>query len=780
MHKVPTNHPLILVLVLMGLMGVLVKQAYGQTGAIRGQVIDAVTQEPLPGVNVVVEGTTLGASTGLDGEFLIENLTPGAYTLRATFLGYATQRRADVMVQPSRPTFTLFELNEALVELEGVVVTASPFIVQNDAPTSVQTLDAEEIRRTPGGQNDLSRTLLSLPGVTGGVDSRNDLLVRGGGPSENGYFVDGIEIPQINHFATQGASGGALGLLNVDFIREVDFFTGGFPARYGDAASSVLVVKNRPGSREKLAGDFTIGAVETALTLDGSIGYNNNWLFSVRRSYLQLLFQLLELPIRPGYWDTQFRVEMNPTARDRITIVGLGAIDSFDIIQPDNGDIEQEEIFERVLENNQTSYTAGASWRRLVPGGFYTVALSRSVQDFSFADVDREGETVLENESIEAENRLRVDGDLRLSPLFTVGAGAGTKLSLVETDFFERAGPATNFRSDLRFSSDLSLWKSFGYTQLTSHLLGGRLNTTIGLRVDGNSFIEDKISVSPRLSTSYDITPTVTLKAATGLFTQSPEYLSLTVRDSTGGYVNRGLDYLRVNQYIAGAAWLPRPSLRLSIEGFYKYYRDTPVSVSDPRVSLANLGGGYGYIGAEPLTSNGKGRAYGAELFAQQKLLDQLYFLGAYTLAWSEFAGSDGFYRPSSWDVRHAFSLTAGYRIGQAWEIGIKWRSLSGRPFTPFDLARSAEEYARTRRGVTDLDRLNSERTPSYQRLDVRVDRRFSFPKWNAVVYVDVQNVLNRRNIFGYDYTEDPEVPNRLRAQENVGLLPNIGFSIEF
>lgn len=750
----------------------------GQAGSIRGQVVDAVTQEPLPGVNVVVVGTLQGAATDVDGRFTIEPVAPGMYVVQASSVGFTAQAKTDVVVQPSRPTLLLFRL-EAGVLLEEVTVEGAVFARPTEAPTSVQLLGAEEIRRTPGGQNDLSRTLLSLPGVTGGVDNRNDLIVRGGGPAENAYFVDGVEIPQINHFATQGATGGALGLLNVDFIRETEFYTGGFPAAYGDALSSVLLVSNRPGSPDRVAGDFTLGAIEAALTLDGPLGPRGDWLLSARRSYTQFLFKALGLPIRPGYWDFQASLQYDLDARNRLRFVGLGAIDQFDIASTEGDDYETREIAQRVLENDQWSYTNGLVWRRLVPGGVVRTALSRSMNSFRFADVGAGDVRVLQNDSQESENRLRVDADFRLSRAFSLGAGGGATRARIETAFFERARPGTPFDADLRFENTLALWKTFAYGQLTWRPVG-RLSVTGGLRADGNSFLDDGLYVSPRLSASLTLTPGWTLNAATGVFYQSPEYLSLAVRDASGAYVNRALPYLRADHYVAGVAWEVRPSLRLSVEGFYKDYDNYPVSAGDPRISLANVGGDYGYIGAEPLRGIGQGRAYGVELFAQQKLVARFYGLGAYTLAWSEFSGADGVFRPSSWDVRHSLSLTGGYRIGANWEVGVKWRYLSGRPWTPFDLARSADEYALTGRGVPDYDRLNAERTPAYHRLDVRVDRRFAFRSWNAVVYLDLQNVYNRTNLFGYVYTEDPDVPGHLRPVDNIGLLPSFGFSVEW
>ncbi|MEM6337380.1 MAG: TonB-dependent receptor, partial [Bacteroidota bacterium] len=504
--------------------------AYAQS--IVGQVVDAVTQEPLPGATVVVLGDTTavlgGDATDLDGRFSITGVPAGTYSLRASFIGYAPAERTDIVLQGSRPTFVLFELRESLVELgEEVVVEAELFRQADDAPVSVQTLGAEEVRRTPGGQNDISRSLLSLPGVSGGVDNRNDLLIRGGGPSENAYFVDGIEVPQINHFATQGAAGGALGLLNVDFIREATFYTGGFPVRYGDAASSVLLVQNRPGSPELIAGDFTIGATEAALSLDGATGDDFNWSFSARRSYLQLLFELLDLPIRPAFWDFQTRLEWTPTRDDRLLFFGLGAIDDFDIVQPDDpDDFEGQEIVSSVLDNDQRSYTTGLSWRRLVPGGFVTTAFSRSYQDFAFRDRDENEVALLANDSQETAWRLRSDGDFKLSRSLTLGAGGGASREAIVSDFFQRSTPANRLPADLQFSTDLGLWKTFAYAQLTSQLLGGRLALTGGLRIDANDFTDNAVVVSPRATATYDLTSKVSVNAAVGRFTQSPELIS--------------------------------------------------------------------------------------------------------------------------------------------------------------------------------------------------------------------------------------------------------------
>jgi hypothetical protein len=765
--------------VAMLLLSGMVSGAAAQTAALRGLVVDAADRRPLQGATVTVVGGAAQALTDSSGRFTIRELTPGLASVEVTLIGYRAALEAEVVLQTSRPTYVEFRLERQAIELEGLVVGAPAFRVPDAAPTSLTVLSNEELRRTPGGLMDVSRTLLSLPGVLGGVDNRNDLLVRGGGPGENSYYLDGFRIPQINHFATQGASGGALGLVNTDFIRETEFFTGAFPAEYGDALSSVLSIENRPGSPDGVQGDFTLGATEVALTMDGPAGENANWLFSVRRSYLQFLFKALGLPIRPDYWDAQFRVEVEPTRQDRFLFVGIGALDNFDIVPPGaDDDFEDLELAQRVIDNDQRSATLGMSWRRLIPGGYITSSVSRSVSDYSFADLGSDGAAVLENESLEGDTRVSVRGNLAKGEGLTFSAGVEADRASIDARLFQRAVPGGTIPADLAWEEALGLWKLGSHLRITAKS-GGIVSLTAGLRADEVSALEDGLEFSPRVSGRIELGGGASAQLAAGTFHQAPSLLSLSVREG-GAYVNSGLRQQRTTQLVGGIAWVARPGLRLSVEGFLKDYDRVPVLRDDPRIALPNLGGDYGFVGAEPLMDNGVGRAKGIEVFAQQKLLGSFYALGAYTLAWSEFGGSDGALSPSSWDRRHALDLTTGYRSGGSWEIGAKLRLLSGLATTPWDPAASEASYALTGRGVPDWDQVGAVRTPAYSRLDLRVERWLSYSNWNAVLYLDVQNVLGRENAVGFLYTEDPAYPDRTRPVDGSGFLPTFGFSIEF
>jgi hypothetical protein len=404
---------------------------------------------------------------------------------------------------------------------------------------------------------------------------------------------------------------------------------------------------------------------------------------------------------------------------------------------------------------------------------------SRSWTDYRFRDVDGEGVEVLRNRSTEVRTPLRLEGELRLSAETELEWGVIAERVGLDLDLFQEATPGSPFSEPIATDAVVRSWRTGAYLQGVRRLAGERVRLTAGARVDHDGALESGGSVSPRVGLSVDAGSGLTLSAAAGWFHQSPNLLSVAVEDE-GVPVNRDLLPIRNVQGVLGLAWRPEEALRVQVEGFWKEYSRYPVLSDDPRISLANLGGDYGFIGAEPLDPVGDGRARGVEVFVQRKLTGSLWLLGAYTLSSSEFAGADGVLAPSSWDVRHALDLTAGWRPGRSWEFGTKLRVLSGRPFTPFDAERSAAEYARTGRGVPDWDRIGDERTGAYARLDLRAERVFDFGGWNGRLFVDVQNLLNRPNEIGFTYTEDPAFPDRRRPIDGTGLLPFFGFSVEF
>ncbi len=240
----------------------------GQNGIIKGVVTEASNNQPIPFASVFIEGTTIGVTTDIDGNYEINGLEPNVYDVSASYLGFKTLKKTEIQVTNSKPAIIDLQLEEEAENIQEVVVKASPFKKPVESPVSLQTIGTAEIQRNPGGNRDISKVIRALPGVTSASSFRNDLLIRGGGPSENRFFLDDIEVPNINHFATQGASGGPNGLINVDFIREVDFYSGAFPANRGNTLSSVFNFKQKDGRDDRLGFTATVGYSDLAATLE--------------------------------------------------------------------------------------------------------------------------------------------------------------------------------------------------------------------------------------------------------------------------------------------------------------------------------------------------------------------------------------------------------------------------------------------------------------------------------------------------------------------------------
>ncbi len=211
------------------------------------------------------------------------------------------------MVTPNKTAYIDIPMEKTSIDLDEVTITASPFKRLEESPVSLRSLGVSEIEKTPGANRDISKVIQALPGVSSSVSFRNDIIVRGGGPNENTFFLDGVEIPTLNHFSTQGASGGSIGIVNADFIRAVDFYSGAFPATRGGALSAVLDFQMIEGNKDALNFKGTVGASDLALTLDGPLTRKTTLIVSARRSYLQFLFDVIGLPFLPTYNDLQFK-----------------------------------------------------------------------------------------------------------------------------------------------------------------------------------------------------------------------------------------------------------------------------------------------------------------------------------------------------------------------------------------------------------------------------------------------------------------------------------------
>ena len=780
-------------------------------GIIRGKITNPVNNEPVAFANVLILNTEFGAISDKNGLYEINNVPPGLYNVRASFVGFKTKTQFEIQVTLSRPVQLDFDLSEDASDLSEVVVS-SEFSRSEETPLSVRKLNSNEIERYPGGNRDISRVIQALPGVASTPSFRNDILIRGGAPNENKFFIDEIEVPVINHFATQGSSGGPVGLLNVNLIKNVDLIAGGFPANRMNALSSFFEFQLKEGRRDKMATQLTVGASELTLSNEGPIGEKTTYLLSVRRSYLQGLFRLIGLPFLPTFNDFQLKTTTKINEKTELTFIGVGAIDKF-VLNEDIPDDETEEERENRLYllnvlpvQNQWNYATGVRLKRFRENGFWTFVLSRNMlnnQSVKYSDNDdSSADNLLYNYlSQESENKFRAENSIFKNG-YTFKYGVNYEYSRYYIRNFDRSTLASS-GAVIAIESTSNYNSYGGFISASKNLYDERLLITGGVRMDGADFGETAQNpfnqLSPRVSFSYQLKPNLFATANAGIYYQKPSYTVLGFQDQDGQLVNQLNDvlFIRNSQLIGGIEWLvPEKNRRFTAEVFYKKYSNYPSSLRNG-ISLANLGADFGVIGNEPVESNSEGRAYGLEMLAQQRLFENFYGIAALTLVRSEFTNpnTDG-YVPSSWDNRFIVSLTTGRRFGNNWEIGARWRFLGGTPYTPFDYDESSliSNWDLRNQPILDYNQINAVRVKGFHQLDLRLDKKYYFKKWNLNWYVDIQNLYNfkaeqppllvpLRDAEG-NILVDPANPTRyqLKYLNNPAgtILPTVGLIVEF
>ncbi len=722
---------------------------FAQTGTIRGTVTDALTNAPIPFATIFVLNANKGATTDENGNFALTELTPGLYDLRASFLGYRDATRFEIQVTNARPVFVEFQLEEQSEGLQEVVVKASAFKKTEESPLSLRTIGVAEIQRNPGANRDISKVVQTLPGVTTSASFRNDLIIRGGAPNENRFYLDDVEVPNINHFATQGSSGGPVGLINVNFIREVDFYSGAFPANRGNTLSSVFNFNQTDGRSDRTGATFMLGASDAGLTLDGPIGEKTTYLLSARRSYLQFLFRALELPFLPTYNDFQAKVKHKFDQKNELYFVGLGAIDQFELNTDANKTEEQQYLLDNLPVSPQWNYTNGLVYKHYGDHGYWTVVLSRNMlnneaEKYFRNDASTENNLVLRYRSQEIENKLRIENTLRTGS-YKFNYGAGYERVKYNNRTFNRVFTSSGAQT-VDYASEFSMGKYALFGQLSRNYKGERLIVSLGFRLDGNSYSDEMNNplkqFSPRFSLAYAFSDAVSFNFNTGRFFQLPPYTILGYQEN-GTFINKAnrIGFIRADHVVAGLAWNTASNSRISLETYFKQYANYPFLLRDS-LTLANLGGDFGIIGNEPAVSRSAGRAYGLELLFQQRLFKGFYGIASYTLGWSEFEDKNGNYVPSSWDARHIANLALGKKFGKNWEAGINWRFQSALPYTPFsDASALVANWDVNARGIPDYSRLNTLRANASNTLDLRIDKRWYFKRWSLNLYLDIENL---------------------------------------
>jgi len=755
------------------------------TGEITGTVLDERTKEPLVGVNVILLDTQLGSSTDLNGTYLIRRVPVGTYRLRFDYIGYNSIIKTDVVVKSAKPTTLNAELLQTYLEGEAVTVTAGYFVEEEKIQPSTIGLTREEIRRFPGGFEDVVRTVSTLPGVAiNASGGRNDLLVRGGGPSENLYIINNIEVPNINHFGSQGNSSGSLSFVNLDFVDDVTFSTGGFGAQYGDKMSSVLSLTMLDEQLRQFESKWTISATQYGVNFESPLKEKGSLIFSARRSYLDLVFKAAGLPFVPVYTDFNILGNYQISPKDKIFVLGLSAINNVD---RDQNTLENRIRNAGLLDNSQYQGIAGMNYRRLLGHGYVDLTFSHHLFRYRFSQIDAQEIEYFKSRADEREYILKAEHYWVVSNTLGIRSGLSSKTGLNEntTTFadtiYDRSGnrvPVAAIGVPPETTTKASAQKFATFTSI-DWLIHPRFNLNLGLRLDYYDFLNQSTYLAPRFSAKYKLLEKLSLRLSGGIYYQSPAYVWVA------NPLNKQLKALKNQMGVVGWDYLIRDDLRLSVEGFYKNYRDLPTGVI-PGVTdyivLTNTGTGFGgrqddfqSFGYYQLVSEATGQAYGLEFLLQKKFSSiPLYGLFSVSYSKSEVTARNGRTYPGQYDQRFILNLSGGYIFNSKWEIAGKFRYFSGVPHTP--IYRPSENPL----NPGSIENLPVEylaaRTRAGHHLDIRIDRYFNFRGQTLIVYLDIQNIyafkIPQRP--SYDFWED-----RISDSSDITILPSIGISLE-
>lgn len=737
-------------------------------GNLEGTVSDRETLSPLIGVNVIIKDTGTGAASNVDGKFKFENIDAGTYTLEFSYIGYDKVIKTDVIVRPQRTTYLNVELQNSSIEMENVVVEGGYFSEVDNKPVSTVNFSSEEIRRAPGSAGDVSRIVYGLPSLAKVNDSRNSLIVRGGSPLENSFYLDNIEIPNINHFQIQGSSDGPIGLLNVDFIEDVNFYSGGFSPVYGNRLSSIMEISYREGSAKSFSPQVQMSMAGFGAGVEGPLGNNGSYMFSASRSYLDLIVDQVETGgALPKYGDLQGKVTYNLNDKNKLTLLNIFSKD--DIGNNHADAVKGENNFYGVSDD--LSNVAGINWRYIWgENGYSNTSLSHTINSFDREYYETKSQMhIYHNITKENKFSLRNVNYWKISGAHALEFGLDATANLTSFDFVlsGRQDSYGNVADPVYVNKDLNTIRSSAFA-VHHWQISSRLKAEYGARVNYFDYTGN-INLAPRINLSYELDSKTSLNASAGMFYQDIPGIIHTQNESF-----KNLKTPRANHYIVGINRMLGESVRLSIEAYYKDYSNFPINPEQPNMFLFDQVMIDGlFLVNHDLKDNGKAYSRGVEVMVQKKLASDFYGLVSGSYSKSRYKDLTGSWHDRIYDNEFNFTLEGGYIPNDEWEYKVRWIYAGGAPYTPFDL----EASKANNHGIWDQSKINGLRLPDYHSLNIRIDKRFYFSGSNLIVYLSIWNAYGRDNIAAYSWNE---IKNEPTEDKQWSTLPVIGFEFEF
>jgi len=787
---------------LLLLQTALFAEAQVLTQTVKGTILDKVSEKPLAGATVSVEGTNLSALTDAGGRWAINSVPLGRIKLNITFVGYTSASIPEVLVTAGKEVVLDISLEQTVSALNEIVVKTSKTKkgnVSNEyAGSSARSFNIEEITRYAGGRNDPSKLVSNFAGVISNNDSRNDIVVRGNSPAGVLWRIEGLPSPSPNHYATLGTTGGPISALNTNALKTSDFYTGAFPAEYGNATAAVFDINFRTGNAEKHERTLQLNLFSgLEAMLEGPLGKKGSgasYLVGYRYSFVQI-GQSLGLNVGtaavPKYQDWVYNIQFGKSKLGKFSLFGMGGISSIDFI---GQDIDTTDFYSRKDQDtyvNSNFFLVGAKhtldlgkksyWRTVVSYSNtstefdnyqYPLPVPPYKNRWHITDVD------------DKQNVLRFSSFInsKTSAQFSWRAGITGERFGLQTTVRDREGKQESAPFDVvrDFDDKFTLWQYFGQARFKP---SDKFTITAGLHGMNLTFNSSNI-IEPRASLSYAINAKNTLSLSYGLHGQMqplPVYLYQKMEGGVLNQTNRNLDFSKAHHYVLGYENRFAPDWRVKAEAYYQNLFDIPVEQNPSGFSMLNAGNDFTFPEKAGLVNKGTGTNKGVEITIEKFLSKGYYLLTTGSVFNSKYKGSDGIERNSTYNYGYAANVLAGHewKIGsegrKAFTFDVRLSTIGGRYTTPVDLNASIAAG----KEVLDETRYNSEQLNAYLRLDTKFGFRINSKKrkMSQTIYLDLQNVTNRENIFLRRF--NPVYGNTGNVNQ-IGFFPDILYRIQF
>lgn len=762
------------------------------TQTIRGIVVDKNVQIPIAGVSIVLVGSQplRGTTTSSEGDFVLPNVPIGRQTLKVTYMGYKEMVMSNIVVNAGKELVLTIGLEEDITQLAEITVKPT---VEKDKPlndmatVSARTFSVEETQRYAAAVNDPARMATAYAGVMSADDGGNNIVIRGNSPNGLLWRMEGIDIPNPNHFSSLGASGGGISILSAQVLSNSDFMTGAFPAEYGNALSGVFDLKLRKGNNQKREYTVQAGLLGLDVAAEGpfSSNYKGSYLVNYRYSTLELLSKI-GLPVgdfAQRFQDISYNISVPTHKWGKFTLFGFGGLSSSTGVAKADSTLwktEGDKRFDEKFKSNTGAWGATHSLN-FSPNALLKTVVLYSAYENGFTQKRYTDNYVFEPRYDEHYqlNKLSVSSTLNYKFSARLALRTGAIWSHQTYDFFREAWDAEAKKWE-RYVSSKGQTATLQVFAQANYKLTERLTANLGVHTL-RLFLNNRQSIEPRASVKWDFATGQSLALGYGLHSQTHPlalyFYSPTAGDIPNHYPNQSLNFTKAHHLVLSYDRLLNEHTRLKTEAYYQSLYGVPVSANQ-RDAISILNVADGFI-SKQLANNGRGENYGIELTLERFLHNNFYYLVSGSVFKSRYQGSDEIWRSTRFDAGGAVNVLVGkeWQLGQGKNnvlgINLKTTYMGGYRTTPIDLAAS-----RSQGQTVWIDaQTNQDKLDAYFRSDVRVSWKRNKNGFTSTLSLDLQNATNRQNVYNHFFDSNL---NEIRTVYQLPLIPVLNYRVEF